>query len=419
MNSDYLARIVADHYLRSDDFNGIPLSELYRRGNESTPSELQDLIREGILEIVSSKWDPNPHIKRLPSMPREKQLATIRRPGQQLVCVYPSPSYLEGLGEGLDDADRPFTTRLRKGEPQLQPTFFEPSVLERYHSDPRYEFEVHNFGGHIAISGDYYESDQMPGRDKVIIQSFGYGRTEHDQPVVVVFLRYLSRLTSEHQKHWQGHQAPGSCRINSDYRNASVLGNWGEGLSIYEAFLEEFFHVNEICGLMGRPPLFRDTFRANRPRGFGPLLRPTRRNCEDFIHLLDKMLSENIDRQFFVGVGLRLEEQISRASGGIESRPKGSVRLLTEWLKKSVHFSDPTLIDYALGPMKWIRKLRRNPAHKIQDDRFDTRYYKLQERILIRGYRALQCLRLILSSHPTANGYRVSAALEQEKIALL
>jgi hypothetical protein len=419
MNADDLARIVADHYRRSDDFRGIPLSELLKYGNANTLSDLRDLVQKGALEIVSSEWDPNPHIKRLPAAPKETQLTTIQHPDQQLACVYPSASFLASLSEGFDDDGCPFTMRLRKGDPQLQPVFFEPSVLERYHSDPRYEFTVSNFGGNIAISGDYYESEEMPDRDKVIVESFGYGRTEHEEPVVVVFLRYLSRLTSEHQKHWHGHQTFGNCRINSDYRRASVLGDWCEGLSIYEAFLEEFFHINEICGLMGRPPLFRDTFRGKRPRGFGPLLRPTRRNCENFIHLLDKMLSENIDRKFFVGVGLRLEELIDRGSDRVESRPKGSVRLLTEWLKKSVHFSDPTLIDYALGPMKWIRKLRRNPAHKIEDDRFDVRYYRLQERILIRGYRALQCLRLILSSHPTAKDYRVSDALDQEKIALL
>lgn len=101
---------------------------------------------------------------------------------------------------------------------------------------------------------------------------------------------------------------------------------------------------------MGRPPLFRNDFTDDRPRGFGLILRPTRRNYGDFIHLLDKMISENINRKFFVGTGLTLFSKTPKQDGTVESRPKGSLALLEEWLNKYVRFRDAGLIAQTLYP---------------------------------------------------------------------
>jgi hypothetical protein len=412
-----LAKIVTDSYLRSHDFNGIRLDELIDLSNPSERRALRHLVKKGALEIVSEEWD-FPYIKRCASPPREKQLACLKKSTADLICVYPTTEWMRRSGILIDNS-RPFSARLQLAEPQLTQVPFDLAVLERYYRDPRYNLEMCNFGGKISVANEPYESPQMPARDKIILESFGYGRNRKKQPIVVAFLRYLSALSPEHQRHWEGHISAEEFTIEGNYYRASVLGVWQEHMSIHVAFLEEIQHINNLCSLIGRPLLFRKTFGEERPRGFGLILRPTRNNYGEFIHLLDKMISENINRDFFVGTGLNLFQKTRKQDGSIESHPKGSVRLLEEWLKKNIKFSDSHLIEQTLYPWKLIHRLRHPLAHGIQDDRFDPRYHKAQQRRLVRTYRALQGIRLIFSSHPFARSYRLPSFLEEEKIALL
>jgi hypothetical protein len=67
--------------------------------------------------------------------------------------------------------------------------FFDSAVPDRYNRDPRYNLEMYNFGGHITVANEYYESEQKPVLDKIILESFGHGRTRARQPVVATFLR--------------------------------------------------------------------------------------------------------------------------------------------------------------------------------------------------------------------------------------
>jgi len=413
-----LTRRVTDHYLISPDFNGLPLGDLVDIDNGRELERLRQMIREGKLEIVSTSWDCNPSIKRLACPPTERQLSCLDRDAGDLICVYPTPRWMHRQ-RAKTDATRPFTSRLQSAEPQLAWVPFDLAVLERYYRDPRYNLEMYNFGGHITIADEHYHSDQVPARDKIILESFGYGRTRtHHQPVVIAFLRYLSNLTPEHQMHWNGHVIAEQCEIEGNYYRVSVLGDWPESMSIHVAFLEEFKHINNLCSLIGRPPLFRNTFGDERPRGFGLMLRPTRSNYGEFIHLLDKMVSENIDRDFFVGTGIDLYRKIQKQDRSIESQPKSSISLLEEWLKKSVRFRETGLVESLLYPLKVTHRLRHPLAHAMQEDTFDPGYHKAQQRRLIRTYRALQGIRLILSSHPSARTYKLPVFMEEEKIAL-
>jgi len=136
------------------------------------------------------------------------------------------------------------------------------------------------------------------------------------------------------------------------------LGEWPENISIEIAFLDELEQINNLCNLIGRPPLFRTTFRHERPRGFGLILRPTKSNYGEFIHLLDKMVSENINRDFFVGTGIDLYRKIRKQDESIESHAKSSLSLLREWLEKNVTFEQPDVIENLLYPLKVTRSLR-------------------------------------------------------------
>jgi hypothetical protein len=413
----HIAKTARNSYLGSRDFNGVPLAKLIDIDSPADRRAFRDLIKEGTLEIASEAWD-FPYIKRLACPPKATQLTHLRKKIQKLICVYPTTNWMRRSGTKVD-VDRPFTARLQLAEPQLTTVPFELAVLERYQEDPRYKLEMYNFGGHVTVSSEHYESEQMLDRDKVVLESFGYGRTTGGRPIVVAFLRYLAALSPEHQRHWEGHIVPEEFKIEGNYYNAAVLGRWPEHTSIHVAFLEEFQHINRLCSLMGRPPLFRNDFTDDRPRGFGLILRPTRRNYGDFIHLLDKMISENINRKFFVGTGLTLFSKTPKQDGTVESHPKGSLALLEEWLNKYVRFRDAGLIAQTLYPLKLVHQLRHPLAHMLQNDGFDPRFHRAQQRRLIRTYRALQGIRLIFSSHPAAKTYRLPSFLEQESIALL
>ncbi len=276
---------LTDFYLGSHRFNGIPSRDLPTiPGLAADPLvTVRALVADGLVEVVR---DVNPHIKRFRPKDVDQQLRFLRD-APDSICLYPSPGYLETTVPVDYERERPFTRRLCLGTPQIEPVFFELHVLERYHADPRYVFKFHDYAGSISISDDHYEAETTHERDKVLLQTFGMARNEHSTRGVAVFTYYLSRLTPEHQQHWLGHIHPGKCRLVGDYFRTAILGEWAECLSIYDALLAEQFHINAMCDLIGFPRLFRRSFEAQRPRALGVLLRPTRRNYEEFVHVLD------------------------------------------------------------------------------------------------------------------------------------
>lgn len=418
MDAQKLTELVADFYVSSHDFNGMSVQRILELEGPTAVDSIRALVKNGVLEVVSSEWEENPHIKRFPSQPISRQLRSLAAPDKHLICVYPSPGCLKENIDTSTETDRPFTFRLRLGEPQLQPVFFDLAVLERYHNDPRYVFDWSSVGGHITIASEHYESEQMHERDKVLLQSFGLGRTARDERVVVVFLRYLSNLSPEHQKHWKGHDVQGKCKIQRDYLRSSLFGQWPEGVSIYEALLEELFHINKMCGLMGLPPLFRENFRGSRPRGFNVILRPTLRNFSEFVALLDKMMSENLNRDFFKSSGMQLDEEIVLGNAKIEVRPKGTLRLLDQWLRNRIRAKDPAVFDEIVGSLQEVRRLRQKPAHAIQEDAFDPQYHQLQEDLIVQLYRSVCGIRLLFSKHPATKNYEIPDWLSPDKISI-
>jgi hypothetical protein len=345
------------------------------------------------------------------------QLAKLSEENIGGVCVYPSPGEIRNNSDLLGYGDRPYTLRLALAEPQLIPVFFDLSVLENYFRDPRYTCWFGDGEGHISLSDKAYFSEHMAERDKTSLQTFGIGYDKNRNRVVVVFLRYLSGLSPEHQQAWKTHELLGPCTMNSDYESASIWGAWPEYISVYSAFIQEQVEINKLSQLIGKVPLFRATYEENdRPMGFSPMLRPTRQNLDDFAHLLDKMLSDNMDKRFFQD-DIPLEEEIERRDGAVEKRTLGTIALLERWLKK--RYRDAAGKDISLeviAPLKRIRTARQPAAHAIGQNEYDDTFPKQQDEILGQATTALTKLRLILSSHPMAKGFEAPEFLDGDKI---
>ena len=153
---------------------------------------------------------------------------------------------------------------------------------------------------------------------------------------------------------------------------------------------------------MKRPPLFKQDFGEyadDKPSKFSFLVRPTLEEFNSFVLLLDKMLSENINRNFFQKE-VSYETEIERKDGKIEVQNKATLRILNDWVREFFFMEDWQAWDESIKTFRHIRELRQEPAHKINENIFDQKYFKDQRELMIRAFKALQILRLILSKHP-------------------
>jgi hypothetical protein len=419
---------ITSSYLLGREFNGTLITNL-SSDNEKTRSILRNLILDEKVVLNFGDRHPNPHILALEPEPREQQLEKLDRlvfePPQyenygplrlQInsinCCAYPSTKHLQTVVDPAQYHDKPYTLLLALGEPQLAFRSFNLRILEFYRNEPRYSYETDDIHGHISTRG---ENDLEPA-DDTFLETFGFAYSKDiKKRYVAVFLRYLSGLTPEHQQRWKLEQVNGEILLHPEY-SRTTAGHWPTRESIFIAFLTELSTINQMCRAIGWQPLFRKEFqRHEKPRDFGFLIRPTAKEFNDFVLSLDKLLTENINKNFFEGkVPLTAEENL--ANGKVKVRDKGTIALLEEWIKQSFRTSDPKPIDEAIAAIKEARSLRQRPAHKLEDNSFDQKYFQRQRDLIMSTYAAVRLLRLVFERHPNASGVDVPKWLREGEI---
>jgi hypothetical protein len=400
VNAEAILNEVTQFYLNSDDFNGIPTSALAGRfGVEwhELRERLCQLIKEDLAGIIYEETDLNPHIIRRGFAEKESQIKKLTSEASIHACVYPRPKHLELIVNRSKFEGQPYKLCLALGEPQLAYRSFDLSVLEFYRNDPRYFYENDDVRGRIC-----YKSEKLQGGDRIFMQTFGFSYDEDLNRAVAVFLRYLADLSPEHQLIWQAKEIQGDYKLHPDYYRNAVIGDWGEGVPICKAFLKELYIINLMAKTMGRPPLFHQDFGEygeNRPLRFGFLIRPTLEEFNSFVLLLDKMVSENINKEFFQNEVL-YETEIHRKDGKIEVQNKGTLQILDDWIRKYFNTDDWEPWEKGIQTLRKVRKMRQKPAHVIHENIFDQRYFKEQQELIIEAYSAVKTLRLFFESHP-------------------
>jgi hypothetical protein len=304
MTSKKLLTKITDFYLNSSDFNGIPISQLLiqdKFAEDKLKTALRMLLRKNKVTFVFGDIHPNPFIKSFKGEPIEIQLEKLESPMFTSACVYPSTEHLKTVISTQDYEGKPFTFRLALGQPSLSFHSFDLSILEFYRSDPGYYYDCDDINGMISISDNYYQSIEISDRDKILLQTFGFSYDEKFNRAVAVFLKYLSDLSPEHQQIWNAKILKDeNYKLHPDYFKPSILGEFPNGLCIFQAVIKEQEIINDMCRLMKREPLFRNEYTySSQPKNFGFLIRPTLNEFNSFIHVLDKMLSDNINRKFF------------------------------------------------------------------------------------------------------------------------
>lgn len=405
---------ISDFYLESSDFNGIPVSTLIRKyGETEVRSVLEQLIYDGLVSVVFGDYHPNPHIKALPSEPITEQIVKIKGERFRHACVYPTSSHLKNTVDSEEYTDRPFELCLALGEPQLAFKSFELSVLESYRNDPRYMYKYFDTYGYISIKDEFYQTSHVKDSDQILLQSFGISLDKDGQVYVAAFLRYLKDLSPEHQSIWESRLVERDTHLHPDYFRTSIYGDFPERISLYQAILMEMRATNEICDSIGRKPIFKNDFADDqRPREFGYLLRPTLKEYNNFVHLLDKMLSENINREFF-GKDVPFETDELRKDGKVVVRQKGTLHILHDWLRSEFETDDWSEITEMIDTLRRIRALRQKPAHSLEDNRFDQRFVYEQRELVKSAYRAVKVLRVVLGLHPDASKVSVDHHLQE------
>lgn len=380
---------------------------------------IRPLVESGQLYVNYGDRHPNPHILAFDPEPVDEQLLKLDEGDLESACLYPTVACLRTVVDPADYEGRPYTLELALGYPVLGYHFFDLSILESYRNDPRYYYTF-DIDGMISVANEHYEQPTMDKRDQVLLQTFGLALAKDKYWAIVVFRRYLSMLSPEHQQMWKAKQEPDDPDLYQPHRDywRMSMGEWPEKMSLFTAFLLEMEQVNRLAEIIGRPPLFRNTYHDERPRDFGYLIRPTARDLANFAGVLDKMLSDNIDRKFFQN-DVPYEDETTDGKGRTIVTQRGTIRILEEWVKVKARLKNEDsqkLVDQAITTLKDIRKARNPQAHKIGVDAYDIELFKEQIKMMRDAYRAMVTLRQLLKLHPAAKDYVVPEELEEMQV---
>ncbi len=408
---------IVEFYLASNRFNGMPASDLMNLldgDSNDLDRVLTQMVQENRVSLTFGKRHPNRHIKAFEPESTEAQLSKLSTHGAQSACVYPTPNRLLKVVDQDSYAGQPFTLSLALGTPQMTLLSFDLPVLERYRNDPRFHYTTSDVSGQIATQSA--DERKMSESNQIFLQTFGFSFDQDLNRAVAVFVWYLANLTPEHQTIWKAHQLGDEYKCHPDYWRVSIGGEFPEGISVFQAFLRELVEINSICRTIGYPTLFRTEFEDDdRPRRFGFLLRPTRQEYHDFVLLLDKMMADNLNRDFF-RKDFELTTETDLGDGRIQVRNKGTIKLLEEWLVTVCPMDDPSPLREIGLAFKRIREVRQRPAHAIDSDEFDQSYLTKQRELMGDSLEAFELIRYILSQHPLACDYEPKYRREDWKV---
>lgn len=400
-----------DHVLQSyiasaekGSFNGIraDLALLSCGLDLGSVGEIAALVESRGIDCVFGNVDLNPYIKRLPAQLPEDQIELLNSETLESVCLYPTADILTREAGIETYQNSPFSRALLLGGAQLEYVGFELAVLGRYRSDPRFKLIFEDYVGTMSVTGTSYQDETFPYRDKISIQSFGLGFDDDGLPHVVAFLRYLTNLTPEHQQYWNSFRTSRKVLICEPYYRASIIGDFWSNRSVRHAIEEEMRLINEMAMAAFGNPIFRQLLSPALPFDLSSFLVPSTDNYEKFVHSWDKMLSDNIDKNFFTGL-VAIEREEERADGKILVVQKGTLSLLKEWLELHVHGESANeLVDAIVLPLQRVRRERQKPAHRFSENEFSKDFHRQRRKALWSIYESLTTLREVMSNQSGA-----------------
>lgn len=412
--ADNLAAEVLDFYLKSRDFNGYP-TRLIEKYDDVLPV-VRQLICERKIDLVRGDIHPNPHIKALTPESVEEQIAKVETDGLA-GCLYPTPDILNECRAEFDGLP-PYTRALKLGAPQLSYRPFDLRSLEWYRNDPRFQLRNNDIQGNIAQRAGTKIGNQAQVRDKLDFFEFGFAFNANRERAIAAFLRYLHDLPPEQQFELARFELVDDFQLHPDYYRTSIIGDFPEGMSIFDAFLLEKKYINEICEIVGKPPMFKTDKTEQRPENFGFLMRPTKKEFREFCLLLDQLYSDDLNSKFFDG-DIAKNRTLFDEDGNKVTQPIGTIQLLQNWVNKKFKPKNPEAVDAVFKDIRAIRSARMKPAHVAEENEFSQEYLDKQRELMVTAYESVKALRYILQNHPMAKGYNPPDYLESATVWLM
>lgn len=418
--SESLQREVLQHitsaYLNSADFNGISteeLAEIVGHDADGIESTIRALAAEGDIYVNFGHEMVNPFILGFPPQSADANAAEIRRRGGAAGAIlYPRERVLAEISAGDRYPGAPYSAALATGRAQLSSVFFHAAVLARYRDDPRYNYT-------LDIGGEIRAQENTPLDTFLTTFSIGFRDDESSDEIVVgVPLRYLHDLSAAEQSYWKSFEHDDqSWLLHPDWVRPHLMGEFPERISPYTAVLMETQLINEICGAIDYPHLFKQTYAdRDRPTDFGYLIRPTELELTSFIEQLNKLLIEPLNVKFFERAKLATTEERKDSEGNVYRAQRGTMSMLIAWMERTVTHDPNGLVQSASSILREIRRRRSKTAHSIRDNAYVPSLWGEQRRFIVESYFAIRTVRQLLQSHPRASSVRVPVELDEPRV---
>ena len=389
-----LLKRIVEHFLGSSQFNGFFIN--FESSFLAESAAL--LVQNGLVEVVSE--DDFSNIFILPwriNRPVREKIEAIHHAAEghsHGVCLYPTPNALKGFLKPEQFQDEPFKRRLAEGHGCLEYAYFKFEVLREYRDDPKFRFSFDDFGVSFHITNSAFIDPNETDTEKTGLRraGFAYGFAEgKDGPIIrriVVSLRDLTQLSSLHQQRWQTYEVPHQEGLRPHpVWLAHQMGEWVSSIGPFERFMFELRAWNELHRNAFGGDLLQTT---ERPREFGWILGPTQHEYDDFIHMLDKLLSENLKPQAFKNLGISGKDE--------DGKSRGTLARL-DLLLKSKQVSEMQR-EIVLKPFRHVRNERAMPAHHIRQNATNPDFILQQANLLHEITTSLEWLREFWHMHP-------------------
>ncbi|MDR3030841.1 MAG: hypothetical protein LBU35_00440 [Holosporales bacterium] len=433
-----LLKVIRDFFVKSRNFNGIQLDNLvywfypenvrYKGlhmiiGEPTNVSDLKgallSLVKNESITIVK---DGNSNIKRFPDVSVNKQIAYLDNlPNIYLreehnedifsnkrnhpfldIGLYPSEKILRKDIPKVKLLEQPKYSRLLQlGYPQLTYRYFQTNVLDRYKDDPIYEVKSYGSEGLISCRN-------TPDDNSVNLRyGLAYRGENYERHAICVYLRDLHQeLPAKHQKYWESFEIDSiseKCAPDYDYYKCSILGEFPEKVSIFEAFLEEQKMINQMTTQVYGKSFFKEDFSNIYMPEFQVPINETSKNYREFIVKLNKIFCDNLNPKFFDGQISTLQKLYDKNGKCIKSERKGTVSMLKEFLEKyfKPRNSKNNIKEDVINVwQKEIIPERAKECHKYQENVCDANIHEKQKNIMRKAYVSVRTIRLILQNHP-------------------
>lgn len=386
---------IKKYYLKSYDFNGIPLSQF----NNYDFSVLSELIDDDMIFILSGNDVLNPYINRYGSEVDKETQKNYLYNKDEYAVIYPSKKALKFTRkiEG-----KPYTNMLRKGESQLKKIFFDVEILDRYFNNPKYDIQDRGYRGNIILKHEFARDISLKD-DFIKDYGMAYSKDAPFERVICVFLKDLSDLSAKKQQLWKSFEKENQEKyfVNNDFVKNLECGQWSDNLWTFEAVLRIMILINAQCNAIGIPPLFLKTYNVDDmewPEDFRIIFSPTKKNYHNFLLVIEKLFIGKINIHTF----LRKAPYVKNIERKDENdKDKSSLNMLEEWLNKNIRFKNGCAKDI-VKPLRVIRRERQIPAHELEENEYSLKYYEIQNKHISDIYWCLSNITIFLSKHPLA-----------------